>query len=166
MNLNITIASVLNISMVFAIVGCASMANMNSFDRKAMVCATAVVLGAGLGAALSRNKGKGAAIGAGAGAGACLVFAALDPYDKERIRSAQVKALSEEKAQTDSWQGQDGNSRALNVSTPEPVQVASHQGQICRRVSNEVQIQGRGSQHTEDIYCRTPEGDWFPASTG
>ncbi len=151
--------------MVFAIVGCASMANMNSFERKAMVCATTVALGAGLGAAVSKKKAKGAAIGAGVGAGACLLFAALDPYDKERIRSVQTRALNEGTVQTDSWQGQDGNNRALKVSVPEPVEVASRQGQICRRLSNEVQIQGRGSQHTEDIYCRSPEGDWGPAST-
>lgn len=56
MNLSTVVLSVLMGSTMVGLASCASMANMNSFERKAAVCGTTVALGAGLGALLSKKK--------------------------------------------------------------------------------------------------------------
>lgn len=162
MKLRSVIVSGLSASMTVGLVGCATtMKNMNSFERKASVCVGTVAAGAIFGALIAGKKG--AAIGGGAGGLACVLFAALDPYDKDRIRSTQKRSVNEERALSDSWQGKDGKRRSLMVSTPETVQMPSQPGRICRRINSEVQVEGRGSQKGEDIFCRTPDGDWVPA---
>lgn len=139
--------------------GCQSMggANRAGTDRLIASCATGAILGAVAGNAIDGKKGrdKGAAAGLALG---CGIGMALNHRDKERIRQAQLRALKTNRKTTDSWKGDDGKMRRVDVST---IQVAPQANRVCRRVQSRVQISGKdGAADIKDIYCRTPEGDW------
>lgn len=150
---------VLILMLCLVISGCGNMAKMNSFDRKAAVCTTSIFLGAIVGGVVGGKKG--ALYGAGGGAVACALFAALDPYDKQRIKETQIDAVSSNYSRNDSWVGKDGKQLVVSVSSPTPVTVTQHPDQICRKISTTLQV-GDKMDSGSDIYCRDQNGDWYP----
>ena len=112
MKVRITFLS-MTILVTVHISGCAYIKNMSSTERKGAVCVTAIVIGLAAGVAV--GGGKGAAIGGGAGAVACALFAALDPFDKRKVRSAQMSSLNGEKATNASWKDVNGVERVVKV---------------------------------------------------
>lgn len=162
LNIKVIFAAIFATALLASLSGCVSMKEMNSFERKASVCAGTILGGALLGKLVDDEDGT--ATGAVVGGVACALFALLDPYDKERIRTGHKQALDEQKPVSDSWEGKDGKSRNLEVSAPQPVQVASHEEKICRQIGTTLAIDGAGENQASDIYCMSPEGDWFPVT--
>lgn len=156
--------TILSMSMAVGLTGCQTMGGSGGgMNRLITSCLVGGLAGAAIGGAVA--GGKGAAIGGASGVAlGCGIGLALDHYDKERIRQAQLRSLNGQGGVNDSWQGKDGKVRKVNVSAPQPVQLAAQTGRVCRQVQTSVQIQGKqGDATVQDIYCRTPEGDWLPA---
>lgn len=155
-------------------------------DSVASRCVASIVGGAIVGGLLGaargggRNIGAGAAIGAGAGGALCVVMAALDQQDKERIKQAQLAAARTGSAQNLSYTGMDGLQRQVTVrpsaattrqgttlvsATTLPAAASPGAGQqICRSVETSATVASKGSAEVPaQIVCRNANGEWGPA---
>jgi surface antigen len=136
------------------------------------VILTTAILGAGIGAAASRrNRGSGAAIGAGAGAlagaGFCgVMLSVANEKDRQHIAEAQQRALETGIQQRESYTGDDGKVRTIQVST-EAVE-ASNSGFAdagsltqCRKRYTDIEVQGIGNPaQVNEVICRKPDGSY------
>jgi hypothetical protein len=164
-----------------------------AIDQTAQKCMQALIGGALLGGILGaatgggRNAARGAMIGAAAGGAMCVVIAALDSQDRERIRNAQLEAARTEKEQLLSYQGQDGLERKISVKPARKVivkkdeagkrvvvgeatkkddlvQVASKGQEICIEVLTSAAIETKGvTDVPTQTVCHEPDGTLVPA---
>ena len=131
-------------------------------------CMRNALIGAGVGAVAGAligdrdNRGENAALGAAAGGlGTYGVCRYLSAREQQRVENAYYQSLNSGQSVNDSWQSDQGASRNLRVSAPQPAQ---GYGGDCRRVSATVSDPQYGNQQLPaETFCRTPSGQWAPA---
>lgn len=131
-------------------------------------CMRNALIGAGIGAVTGAavgdrdNRVENAAIGAAVvGAGTYGVCRWLSAREQQRVENAYYQSLNTGAPVNESWQSDQGSSRNLRVSAPQP---APGYGGECRRVNATVSDPQYGNQQLPaETFCRTPSGSWAPA---
>lgn len=149
--------------------GCATVGGSPSqsqtTQQKIAKCAAMVLGGALLGNLIGKDS-KSTAAGAALGGAACGVWMAFNnAADKKRLEEAQVRALQAGQSRQESWRGEDGKSRSVQVQLGEEtsVQTAASGTLMCRPVDTTVTANGSNASNSEE-WCRTPDGRYRPRS--
>jgi len=130
-------------------------------------CMRNALIGAGVGAVAGAvigdedNRGENAAIGAAVGGlatyGACRWLTARE---QQRVENAYYQSLNSGQPVNQTWQGEQGGTRSLAVSSPQPAQ--GYGGQ-CRRINATVSDGASTQQLPAETFCRNEAGQWVPA---
>lgn len=151
-----------------AIAGCSTSGQRReplTFEQKISRCALMVLGGAVLAKSLGHDARSGALLGT-ASCGVWLMF--NNKRDKERIAEASIMAMKTGQPQRAEWRGDDGRMRAVKVSFVDsqentaPVQSARDTGVFCRTMNVQVEAIGVGSDASQTVWCRTPDGSYLP----
>ncbi|MBL8537898.1 MAG: hypothetical protein JNM59_10895 [Hyphomonadaceae bacterium] len=129
-------------------------------------CMRNALIGAAVGAAVGATQGPGenraenAAMGAAIGGlGTYGVCRWLTAREQQRVENAYYQSLDTNRPVTQSWQGEQGDTRSLSVQQPT---AAPGYGPECRRINATVS-DGQSTQSLPaETFCRTSSGAWAP----
>jgi surface antigen len=131
-------------------------------------CTRNALIGAGVGALAGAavgdrdNRAENAALGAAAvGLGTYGICRMLSAREQQRVENAYYQSLNSGGPVNETWQGDQGGTRSLSVTTPSPYPSA---GPTCRRVSATIDDPQYGQQQLPpETFCRNASGQWVPA---
>jgi hypothetical protein len=129
-------------------------------------CTRNALIGAGVGALVGaaqdsrNNRGENAAMGAAVGGlGTYGVCRWLSARERQRVEQSYQQSLNSGAPVNQTWQGDQGDTRYLNVSQPQP----SSRGPQCRTVNATVSDGSARQALPAETFCRDGAGNWVPA---
>jgi hypothetical protein len=84
----------------------------------------------------------------------------LSAREQQRVENAYYQSLNSGQPVNQSWQGDQGGTRSLAVSSPT---AAQGYGPECRRVNATVSDGATTQQLPAETFCRNGSGGWVPA---